>query len=1165
MSDMAIAIVATALLILVILVFAIFRSRKISSSDFRTDMLNTPYLRLLLTAVLILVLTTIALIAITALNESREQTRQRAGESLRAVSTTTEAALSTWLGGWESRINSIAAEPALRNHVAALAQRQPTSSILENSTELRTIRDIIREFNSGLEYMGFFVISRDYVNIGSMRNSNLAQINLIAEKYPELLERTFKGETVFIPGIRSDVPIPGVTGARDFHASMFIATPVRSASGEVIAVIAIRMDPAVEFGRLTAGGRVGNSGETYFSNEEGYMISPSRFQQQLVESGMLKPGQTAILNIKISPPGEADETSTTQQLHNTLTNSAAGIRQHESGEDFTGYLNYRGVPVLGIWSWNEKLGFGVITEIDRKEALAGYAGSRNIILGVMGATVPLSLFLALGVFSISRQATTQLVKANETLEQRVQKRTRELEARENRLWDLYEHAPVAYVSIGDDGAILKHNLAFSNLTGYGREEFADIQWRDLLAGQNEEITQRITKGEPCMDLPLTIKRKNGDAILTSAAAVPMYNDEQALEEIRVSLLDLTEREEAMRVLEEAKHLAEDANQMKSDFLANMSHEIRTPMNAVIGMSYLALQTDLDDKQRNYIEKVNFSAEALLGIVNDILDFSKIEAGKLALEQIDFDLAAVLDNLYNLVGLKAEEAGLKLVFDVAPDTPNNLVGDPLRLGQILINLGNNAVKFTDVGKVVVSIHAVKQDSDGVRLQFDISDTGIGMNEAQQALLFQPFSQADTSTTRNYGGTGLGLAICQEMTHMMGGDIWVKSEPGHGSVFSFTADFGLQDENKQHGGYDLQPTSETRPANSEWYQAATAQLSGANILLVEDNVLNQELAAELLQSIGARVDIAANGKLALDMLERNTYDGVLMDCQMPVLDGYSATRQLRQKPELVDLPVIAMTANAMAGDREVALAAGMNDHIPKPIDVRQMFTTMVKWITPRTQASASIEPNSGQRQITLPVIEGVNLEEGLTRLAGNKALYLKMLHRFYHSYRDFDRQLDDTLKATGQEKLAYLIHTLKGLAGNIGAIEVERAATAMEGIMSSGEPDASAVTDLRRAMDGLMSQLARLDDGSTYNADETDFDPALARDTLEKLSSMIAEYDTATTEFLRHSEAVLSTPTLAQDLDKLQCAIEEYDYDTASKICSEMQAKLNETDTRYGVTG
>jgi two-component system sensor histidine kinase/response regulator len=529
----------------------------------------------------------------------------------------------------------------------------------------------------------------------------------------------------------------------------------------------------------------------------------------------------------------------------------------------------------------------------------------------------------------------QLSQANEQLEHRVTQRTHELETRENRLWDLYENAPIAYVSIAGDGSIVKHNLAFATLTGYPRQEFETINWaRISQRDETQENANRIASGETCHDVRVEIYRKDGTTVFTSASSLPVF-DKTDLQEIRISLLDVTEREQAVGLLQQAKKIAEDANQTKSDFLANMSHEIRTPMNAIIGMSYLALQTELDDKQKNYIEKVNRSAEVLLRILDDILDFSKIEAGKLTMEKIEFRLEDVLDSLSDLVGLKARESGLELRFEVTPDTPRALIGDPLRLGQILVNLGNNAVKFSDEGEVVIRVRILSSDGQQVKLQFDVSDTGIGMTPEQQSLLFRPFSQADSSTTRTYGGTGLGLAICRELCSMMGGEIWVNSTLGEGSVFSFTAKFAIghiASANRSKGTHRLHET--------------TKQLAGAHILLVEDNELNRELARKILETHGLQVSVAVDGQQAVDMLQNHSFDGVLMDCQMPVLDGYEATRQLRRDPRHKDLPILAMTANAMAGDRAKALASGMNDHIPKPINVTLLFETMARWIQPAT---------------------------------------------------------------------------------------------------------------------------------------------------------------------------------------------------------------------------
>jgi PAS domain S-box-containing protein len=537
-------------------------------------------------------------------------------------------------------------------------------------------------------------------------------------------------------------------------------------------------------------------------------------------------------------------------------------------------------------------------------------------------------------------------------------------------------------------------------------------------------------------------RANGTCFPAEVWSYPQRSSDKVVGAV-VTFLDITERKQAEEQLQQAKTAAEAATRAKSEFLANMSHEIRTPMNAAMGMLYLLQQTPLTDQQKNYLDKAQSASTSLLRIINDILDFSKIEAGKLEMESVPFRLSIVLANLADVASTALHNKPVELLITTAPDLPDNLTGDPLRLGQILLNLTNNAIKFTGEGKITVRVERAGSDENGVRLRFSVEDTGIGMAPEQQMRLFSAFTQADTSTTRKYGGTGLGLAISKQLVEMMGGMLLVASEEGKGSTFSFIARFGCR------SGEEC-PTAAAGREEED-----TRSFAGVKVLVVEDNPLNQEVAREILEGRGVTVDVAGNGVDAVVRIINSgvTYDAIFMDVQMPVMDGLEATRRIRAHHDFDSLPIIAMTASAMASDRLLCIEAGMNDQVNKPIDVPELFATLRRWV--RLAAGTPLATGKEPVQIEAPglpkQLPGIDVQKALKRL-GNATLLRKLLRSFRQENLETMQNLHAAFALGDDQLVQRIVHTVKGVGGNLGATELASAALALEEALKSGDADA-----------------------------------------------------------------------------------------------------------------
>ena len=859
---------------------------------------------------------------------------------------------------------------------------------------------------------------------------------------------------------------------------------------------------------------------------------------------------------------------------------------------------------------------------------------------------------------------------------------------------IFEAAEIGIVLL-KNRVVVRTNSAFDRIFGHERHGMVGRTTREWYASDEDhqalgDAYAQLACGETYYR-ELRLVRKDGKTFYARLSGRAI--DPTDLHQGAVWLVeDISKRMALQAQLQEALEGAEAAAQAKSDFLANMSHEIRTPMNAIIGMSHLALKTDLNPRQRDYIQKVQRSGEHLLGLINDILDFSKIEAGKLDFEVVDFDIDRVLENVANLIGEKASSKGLELIFDVDHDLPHRLMGDPLRLGQIIINYANNAVKFTDRGEIRVLMRAQERDDDGLLLYVAVSDTGIGLTPEQKAKLFQSFQQADASTSRKYGGTGLGLSIAKSLAQLMGGDVGVDSVPGQGSTFWFTARVGIShapaaqalapeelrgrrvlvvDDNEsartvnrdhllslgmmvdeaasgkaalesaqqaaqaarayelifldwQMPGMDGIETAQAltalqmdppakmvmvtgygredalkqardagieevlvKPVNATVLREASARvlglagsheheavaegdmtererlasIRGARVLVAEDNDLNQQVVRELLEDAGLVVEMAENGQVAVDKVlgVAHPWDIVLMDMQMPVMDGVTASEQIRQTVPAEQLPILALTANAMQSDRERCLAVGMQDFVTKPIEPDDLWQALLKWVKPREGLGdaapavpvtrAQVKASEPAEAVPLPDhIEGLDVALGLKRVLGKRLMYLSMLRKFVAGQRQAPQELRAALDAGDHATAERLAHTTKGVSGNIGAAAVQESAGLLEHAIKSGVPAVQIDThlsNLRQKLEPLVEALAAwlppehgpTAAGSAVTVDEQ----ALARVTAQ-LRALCAHLDAEAEELLDKESALLSQayvlhfPAMAQ-------AVRQFEFDEA----------------------
>lgn len=1151
----------------------------------------TPIILALATSAILIALTTIAL------NIIYQYERTSIAHNLSSHLETTSGLIEYWERENELSVRLIADDPKL---IELLSQLQAHPGATKDIEEM--LNQWLRPIYLSRGFEGRAIIATNGTIVIATNPAFVGK--KISESSQQLMNKALNlGYSIGLPTDASalaegvnDKSIQGVL-------VQFACAPVRK-PGTTLATLCLRQNPYKNFFPLLHNDVIGESGETYAVASDGKIISPVTLGKNTVSETKYHENLYAQEPLTAQPHQPTASQPLTKAVDLALKNGESGI--------VDSYKNYRGTRVIGAAKWLPSLNITVVVERDYEKAFAPYQLSKRAIIALSGTSIFLiNILIWFTLHSRKKLATReQLMQAFlNNLPGFAHMRDREgnfLIANEKmeKILDV-EHdgslrAPRDVFPL-PSVHLAKARFEHHQILTTGKVIESTLFVKGLYAGDNIEWVKIVR-------FPVIDKDSNS---ITAVGSIMLDITEQMhnaheLENIRHNLEKIVAQRTAQ--LEDAKTDAEQAARVKTEFLANMSHELRTPMNAIIGLSHLATLLSQDTKLLNYLKRIHHSSSHLLSIINDILDFSKIEAGKMVIDKADFSLEDMLDKVIGLLREKAEDKRLEFLLKIDRDIPDQLCGDALRIGQILINLTNNAIKFTDVGEVIITVKKVAEDDESVSLIFAVRDSGIGIPPDQLQKLFKPFQQLDTSSTRRFEGTGLGLAISKGLVEKMNGTLSIESHPREGSTFSVALTLaktrigsieqtttpvlrGLRalvvDDNKisreilgymlqsfglevhfarnglqtlsmvnEHQDFDLifldwkMPgisgieTAErilaqsiayppklilvsahsqhelsnsaqtlfnsilTKPVlpstllravsgalnNDDKFQtinlATYNNLAGIHVLVVDDNDINQEVVKELLSLVHMHVVAANNGAEALEKLENNIFDIVLMDMQMPVMDGITATRHIRAQERFNELPIIAMTANAFAEDRERCVNAGMNDYIAKPFQPDQLFKVLSRWLGNQAQHPA-LKP-AGDSIITdtaitlntpLPIInyekdtiiaslasiEGMDASSALARLLHNRDFYLKLIARFSAERKNIISLLTTTIADNNIEEAIRHAHSFKSLAGTIGATRLEQLTEAIEQALKNDQGTRELLSQLETHLHYLLTEL------------------------------------------------------------------------------------------------